>query len=62
MYVKEKTEKKEEEKTTQIYIGERMSQGRILTAYGSLYGRIVWAEMSHGQFVGGHIVSEPNRI
>jgi hypothetical protein len=37
-------------------IGVRMSQGRIVTADGSLGGRIVWVELSRGRFVGGQIV------
>jgi hypothetical protein len=40
--------------------GLRMSQGRIVTAGGSLGGRIVWVEMSRGRFVGGRIVKAPN--
>jgi hypothetical protein len=37
-------------------IGVKMSLGRIVTADGSLGGRIVWVELSHGRFVGGRIV------
>jgi hypothetical protein len=38
-------------------IGVRISQGRIVTSYGSLSGRVAWVEMSRSQFVGGRIVS-----
>jgi hypothetical protein len=37
-------------------IGVRMSLGRIVTADGSLGGRIVWVKLSRGRFVGGRIV------
>ncbi len=37
-------------------IGVRMSQGHIVTADGSLGGRIVWVELSRGRFVSGRIV------
>ncbi len=38
---------------------DRMSQGQIVTAGGSLGRRIVWVEMSCGRFVGGRIVKAP---
>ncbi len=34
-------------------IGVRMSQRRIVTADGSLGGRIVWVELSRDRLVGG---------
>ncbi len=37
-------------------IGVRMSQGRIVTADGSLGGQIVWVELSRSRFVGGRII------
>ncbi len=38
------------------YTGVRMSQGQLVTADGSLGGRIVWVKLSRGQFIGGRIV------
>jgi hypothetical protein len=43
-------------------MGVRMSQGRIVTADGSLGGRIVWVELSRGWFVGGQIVLAPGYL
>jgi hypothetical protein len=39
--------------------GVRMSQGRIVTADGSLGGWIVWVELSLGRFVGKLMVEAP---
>ncbi len=42
-------------------IGVRLSQGQIVTADGSLGGRIVWVKLSCGRFVGGRIVCGPTQ-
>ncbi len=44
-----------------VCTGVRMSRGQIVSADGSLDGRIVWVELSRGRFVGGRIVKAPDR-